>query len=510
VTGPNLLLIMVDQLAAAWLPAYGHPVVQSPAISALARDGVVFESAYCPSPLCAPSRASILTGRLPSQTGVYDNGAELPAATPTLAHHLRALGYSTCLAGKMHFVGPDQLHGFEERLTPDIYPAGFDWTPDWRSTPGEQLAWYHTMESVLRPGRCEASLQQDYDDEVAFASVRKLFDIARGRAPEPFFLVASFTHPHDPWEVRGRYWDRYAAGVIDLPSAPPPPLSEADPHSRRIREMIGSDEAALTEEQIRNARHAYYGMISYIDDRVGALLRALDDTGLKDNTIVVFTSDHGDMLGERGMWYKMCFFEWSARVPLIVSAPGRFAPRRVAHNVSHLDLFPTFLEVAAAGGAKSEPVEPIDGRSLMPLMQGRPDDWPDTVFAEYLAEGTTEPCFMVKRGRHKYVTCPGDPPQLYDLASDPWQLENLAGRSDHAEAERALAAAAAARWDPAEIRRQVILSQRRRLFVFPALRQGRVTAWDFQPHRDASRQYNRNHEELYDTDRRARIPHRAA
>ncbi len=320
-TRPNLLLILVDQLAAAWLPSYGHPVVQSPAISALARDGVVFDSAYCPSPLCAPSRASMLTGRLPSRTGVYDNGAELPAATPTLAHHLRAHGYATCLAGKMHFVGPDQLHGFEERLTPDIYPAGFDWTPDWRSAPGEQLAWYHTMESVLRPGRCEASLQQDYDDEVAFASVRKLFDLARGRRPEPFFLVVSFTHPHDPWELRGRYWDRYAPDAVDLPSAPAPPLSEADPHSRRLREMIGSDEVALSEEQVRRARHAYYAAISYVDERIGELLAALGDAGLHDRTTVALTADHGEMLGERGLWYKMSFFEPSVRVPLVVAAP---------------------------------------------------------------------------------------------------------------------------------------------------------------------------------------------
>jgi choline-sulfatase len=183
---PNILLIMVDQLAARWLPIYGHPVVRAPHLSALAELSTVFDSAYTPSPLCAPARASLLTGRLPSKTEVFDNAAELRASAPTIAHHLRAAGYATCLAGKMLVVGPDQLHGFEERLTTDIYPADLDWTPDWTLAPGERLPWYHTMEAVLHPGVCEASMQLDYDDEVAFRAVRKLHDLGRERGERPF------------------------------------------------------------------------------------------------------------------------------------------------------------------------------------------------------------------------------------------------------------------------------------------------------------------------------------
>jgi choline-sulfatase len=266
---------MVDQLAAGWLPAYGHPIVKAPTTSALAHRGVVFESAYCPSPLCAPSRAALLTGRLPSRTGVFDNGAELRASLPTIAHHLRAAGYATCLAGKMHFVGPDQLHGFEERLTTDIYPAGLDWTPDWRLPAGEHVPWYHTMESVLSPGICTASMQLDYDDEVAFRAVRRIFDFARAGAREPFFFVVSFSSPHDPWEVRREYWDRYDPDAIDPPAVPMIPPSEADPYSLRLREMIGIDEAGLSDEQVRTARHGYYAAISYVDERIGEVLGAL-------------------------------------------------------------------------------------------------------------------------------------------------------------------------------------------------------------------------------------------
>jgi choline-sulfatase len=235
---------MVDQLGAGWLPPYGHPAVQAPTITALARSGVVFESAYCPSPLCAPSRAGLLTGRLPSRTGVFDNAAELRASIPTVTHHLRAAGYATCLVGKMHFVGPDQLHGFEERLTTDIYPADLGWTPDWRRPVGDRLPWYHTMESVLSPGVCAASMQLDYDDEVAFRAVRRIFDSARAGRREPFFLLVSFSHPHDPWELRVRDWERYDREAIDPPAVPAIPRADADPHSVRLRDMIGIDDAA--------------------------------------------------------------------------------------------------------------------------------------------------------------------------------------------------------------------------------------------------------------------------
>ncbi len=182
---PNILLVMADQLAAAHLPAYGNTVVHAPRLAQLAREGVVFESAYCASPLCAPSRFSLLAGRRPSSIGAYDNAAELPAGTPTIAHVLRAAGYETTLAGKMHFVGPDQLHGFEERLTTDVYPSDFDWTPDWRLPAGERLEWYHNTTSLLSARVTEAAMQTDYDDEVCFRAVQKIRDLVaeRRRAP---------------------------------------------------------------------------------------------------------------------------------------------------------------------------------------------------------------------------------------------------------------------------------------------------------------------------------------
>ena len=486
---PNVLLVMVDQLAASWLPAYGHSIVQAPALDALARDGVVFESAYCPSPLCAPSRAALLTGRLPSEIGVYDNAAELRASAPTVTHSLRAAGYDTCLSGKMHFVGPDQLHGFEQRLTTDVYPAELDWTPDWRVPLTERLPWYHTMESVLSPGECAASMQMDYDDEVAHRAVRKLRDLARERS-RPFFLCVSFTSPHDPWEVRPEYWERYDPATIELPAVGPIPRTEADPHSLRLRDMSGIDDVALSSDQIRRARHGYYAAISYVDERIGEVLDALAETGLRDDTIVLFCADHGELLGERGLWYKMAFFEPAARVPLIVCAPGRFGPGRVAEPVSLLDLAQTLLDLCGIESA---------GRSLVGALAGEPP--PADVVAEYLAEGVNSPAVMLRRGRHKYVWCADDPEQLFDLEADPHELANLAASEPRLRAE--LRAEVERRWDMPALNAAVLRSQQERRLVVAALNSGRRSSWNFVPRSDG--EYVGGKDDLYEFQRRARL-----
>jgi choline-sulfatase len=499
---PNVLLIMADQLAASWLPAYGDDVVQAPHLTALAEQSAVFEAAYCPSPLCAPSRAALLAGRRTSRTGVFDNAAEMRASLPTVTHALRAAGYSTALAGKMHFVGPDQLHGFEERVTTDIYPADLDWTPDWRLPLTERLPWYHTMESVVTPGVCPASMQQDYDDEVAFRAVRKLYDLAREGPDRPFFLVVSFTNPHDPWEIRAPYWDRYDRSRIELPAVPRIPLEDADPHSRRLREMCGAEEVELTDEQLITARHGYYAAVAYLDDRVGEVLGALRDSGLDDDTAVVFTADHGEMLGERGLFYKMSFFEHSARVPLFVRPAGRYAAGRVSEPVSVLDLVPSLLELTDV--AAPELAEDLDGTSLLGLAAGDAGRG-RLVLAEYLAEGVIAPAVMVRRGAHKLIVCPGDPDQLYDLAADPHELVNLASDPEHRAVLEELRAEVAAHWDLGALAREVLASQRERRLAVRALGQGQYTPWDYQPPADAGTRYVRSRADLYALQRRSRL-----
>jgi choline-sulfatase len=495
---PNILLVMFDQLAPQSLPAYGHRVVQSPAIDALAERGVVFENAYCNSPLCAPSRFSMMAGRLASRIDAFDNAAEFPSAVPTFAHYLRALGYRTCLSGKMHFVGADQLHGFEERVTTDMYPADFGWTPTWEQ-PERIHWWFHDMLSVVEAGPYVRSLEMDYDEEVATAAVRWLHDAGRNADERPWLLTVSFMHPHDPFLAPAADWERYRADDIDMPAVPFIPPAERDPHSRRMYALYDRGEYAVAETHVRNARRAYYAMITYADRLLGQVLAALATIGQADDTVIILTADHGEMLGERGLWYKMTFFERSARVPLILHAPRSWAPRRVSASVSLVDLLPTLLALATDGKGV-EPVEPIDGHSLLD------GEGSDTVYAEYMAEGTEEPLFMIRRGPWKYICCAGDPPQLFDLAADPHERDNLAQRSPLAAD---FARTAAARWDAVALRDRIVASQRRRVFVQDSLLKGRIHPWDWQPRADAARQYNRNYGgELYDTDRRARLPRR--
>jgi choline-sulfatase len=498
---PNVLLVMVDQLAAQWLPAYGHSVVQAPTLSDLAARSVVFDAAYCASPLCAPSRGAMLCGRRASAIGVFDNAAELPASVPTFVHALRAAGYRTCLSGKMHFVGPDQLHGFERRLTTDVYPASLDWTPDWTRPVVNRLPWYHSVHSVLEPARTVASLQTDYDDEVAFHAVRELHGLARTGGADPFLLVVSFTNPHDPWEVPPRYWDLYDGSAIDPPAVGLIPFEEADPHSRRLREMSGIDEVTLSEEDVRRARHGYYAAISYVDERIGAVLEALRATGLDSETIVVFTADHGEFLGERGLWYKMSFLEPSARVPLFLCGPGLAAGRRVSSPVSLIDLAPTLLELCGVGSAGMS----LEGACLAssPSGPGVP------VVCEYHAEGVNAPAAMIRDGRFKLIVCGGDPDQLFDLQDDPLELSNLAAMPEHALRLDALRGELAARVDFDAIERRVLDSQRERRMVAAALATGSVAAWDYQPFVDASTQYVRTREDLYHLQRLARLDARS-
>ncbi len=496
---PNLLILMADQLSAPALPCYGDRVARTPHIDALAARGVVFEAAYCNSPLCAPSRGVLTYGRLPSGTGVYDNAAEFPSQVPGFAHYLRRAGYRTILTGKMHFCGPDQLHGFEERLTTDIYPADYAWTPDWTRFE-VRPDWYHSMESVIQAGPCARSNQIDFDEEVAFTAQQKLFDIARGSDRRPFCLMASFTHPHDPFTISEDFWNRYADGDIPPPRVAAP---AQDAHARRLRFMFGLAADTVTQAQVQAARRAYYAEITYLDDLVGRVLAALHAARLDRDTIVLLIADHGEMLGERGLWYKMNFHEPAARVPLIVAAPGLFPAGRVGAAVSLADLLPTLAEIAGDGRAPDY-ASPIDGRSLLAHLSRSGGH--DEAIGEYLAEGVVAPMVMIRRGAEKFIHAPGDPDLLFDLAADPDERVNLADDPVQAARVAAYRAEVAQRWNLPALHDAVLESQRRRILVAAALRQGRQTAWDWQPPRDASRMYVRHHLPLEELEAMARFP----
>ncbi len=490
-TKPNILVIMADQLTPHFTGAYGHKVAKTPHLDALAARGVRFDAAYCNSPLCAPSRFAFMSGQLISRIAAYDNASEFRSTVPTFAHYLKGLGYKTCLSGKMHFVGPDQKHGFEDRITTDIYPSDFAWTPDWEAADERIDKWYHNMQTVKESGMAVATYQTDYDDEVGFAANRWLINRGRDRAAgndTPFAMVASFIHPHDPYVAKPEFWNMYSDDEIDMPEYVLSP-EEQDPGSRRVMDGIEASYVPLTDEEVRRARRAYLANVSYFDSKIGELVKTLDDIGELENTIVIVTADHGDMLGERGLWYKMTFFEHSARVPLVMAGPG-IAQGEVPNACSLVDILPTLVEFA--GGDHTTLGEPVDGRSLASLTRGDGSD-ADEAIGEYCAEMTAYPVFMIRRGTLKYIHCDPDPPQLFDLAEDPLEKVNVAHDPRYANVAGDFAAEVAERWDSEKLRQDIISTQKSRRALHATMEAGAGEHWDYNPPSDASNQYVRNH-----------------
>lgn len=508
---PNILYVMADQMAAPILKLHDKDSpVKTPNIDALAKDGVVFDSAYCNGPLCAPSRFVMCTGQLPHKIGAYDNASTLASDIPTYAHYMRNEGYETILAGKMHFIGPDQLHGYERRLTTDIYPGDFGWSVNW-DKPEERQEWYHNMSSVWQAGPCSRSNQLDFDEEVIYKSTQYLYDYSRQdpNTRRPFALTVAMTHPHDPYTITPEQWDRYEGVDIPLPKNPRS-QDEQDAHATRILKSIEAWDRPLSEESIKRARRAYFGACSYVDDQIGRLLLALRRCNLDENTVVVFSGDHGDMLGERSLWYKMNWYEMSARVPLLFYYPKLFKPHRVPQSVSTMDLGPTFVDIV---GAKLHSQLPIDGHSFYGALLGA-ESPRDEVFGEYMGEGTISPVVMIRRGKWKFITSLVDPPQLFDLSADPYELTNLAtpeAQKADVKAARVFAdfvAEAKAKWDLEAIHADVLKCQRQRRLCWDALKQGHFTPWDYEPadHDPARNKYIRSTIPLDDLERRARYP----
>lgn len=506
---PNILFLLTDQLTVTVLNHYaavfGDPhrgrYAKTPNLDRLAARGVVFDHCYCQSPLCVPSRASLCSGRLPSRVGSFDNATELPTATPTLMHALRAGGYRTVLSGKMHFIGLDQLHGFEERLTPDIYPTTLEWTPDWRR--GLYLNRGACVKKLRLSANSEkqTTAQMYYDNHVHRVALKHIDRIHReqknGTDRRPFFLCVSWTHPHDPFKIPAKYFNRCTSAEI------PPPAAGSDPAPAPYQQWINTHHGVKTippsAAQVQAARHAYYGMVNYLDEMVGQWLKRLDRLGLTRNTIVVLSSDHGEMLGEHGMWFKRTFHEPSIRVPLIVAHPQVDRRLQGTHNksiISLIDLFPTFCEWATI---KTNSYI-LDGASFAKLLKIGAKNRQSPAYSEYLAEGTVAPMRALRVGRWKYVyvhapvaavlaaiarSAAGgrrrlngagrsQPHELlFDLTADPLEQKNLAGDHLHqkilADLRRQCFADG---WDPEKLTAAVLQSQEQRLQVLAALVRG--------------------------------------
>ncbi len=450
---PNLLIIMSDEHAPMYSSVYGHPLVQTPNMERLAGLGATFDNAYCNSPLCMPSRMSFMTGRFIHHQDTWDNACPLRPDALTWAHLLDHAGYDVVLSGKQHFCGPDRLHGFQQQLARDLHAELAHPVFDWSQGVIPALRPWSGMDEI-GPGRSTEIEVDDYAQRRALDWLRE-----PARQDRPWALNVSFIAPHFPFIVPQRFWDMYPPEDVDLPCIPPGHLESLHPVYQRLRTMFGLVD--FPEETVRRARAGYYGLISYLDEKIGQLLDTLEKTGQLENTVIIHLSDHGEMNGEHGLWRKSCFYEASVRVPLQIAWPGRLPEgSRLPQVVSLVDVVATMLELADV-----EPPVALDGDSMVPLMRDRDSQWKDEAFAEYCGHGVVAPMAMQRQGRFKLNYSHGDPPELYDLQEDPRELRNLAGLPQVAQTEREMRSRLLAHWDPQEIEIRVRRSQQERILL---------------------------------------------
>ncbi|RKU27323.1 choline-sulfatase [Candidatus Poribacteria bacterium] len=450
---PNILLIMSDEHAPMYSGPYGHPLVQTPNMDRLAENGITFENAYCNSPLCMPSRMSFMTGRYIHKIGAWDNAAPLRPDAVTWAHHLRSAGYDVVLSGKQHFGGMDQLHGYRTQLARDLHAERQHGLTDWeKGTPPAARPWQGL--AGAGPGTTKEIEIDDLAEVQAITYLRETH-----RKDQPWVLNVSFIAPHFPLVVPQRFWDLYPIDEIDMPNIPDGHLENQHPVYQRMRGMFGCID--FPEELVRCARIGYYGLITYLDEKIGNLLETLEETGQLENTIVIYTSDHGEMNGEHGMWRKSNFYEASVRIPLQIMFPDRLqAGRRIAEVVSLVDLTATLVDFSG-----DQEFSQLDGESLLPLIHDPNLNWKDSAFSEYLAHGVQRPMAMYREGKYKYNYSLGDPPELYDISKDPDEFDNLADKNEYQEICNSLALKLLEQWDPIEIEKQVCESQKARLLI---------------------------------------------
>ena len=458
---PNLLYIHSDQHSPFVNGCYGDPLVRTPHLDGLAAGGVTLDNTYCPSPICVPSRMAMLSGRYPHENQVWVNSQILDSAIPTFAHAMGAGGYNPVLIGRMHSNGPDQLHGYAERLVGDHGPnhiggGGVDHGP-LSGTAGPQRV------SLEKAGHGQSAYQV-HDEDVAAATVDYLNRLGvkkrAGQPAEPFSLSVGFILPHQPFVARREDYEYYYKNMFP-PKNPEPFGDHLHPHIKMWREASGIVE--VSDEEIRRARAAYWALVERMDILIGQILTALRQNDLEGNTLVVYTSDHGEQVGEHGLWWKQTFYEDSVKVPAILSWPGHLpAGVRSDRVISSLDINATMIDALGC-----PPLPSSRGRSLLPLLtSGDPStaEWDDVAFSElcydaslaagpFPAEGVCQR--MIRRGPWKLIYYHGQPCQLFNLEEDPRELTDRAADPACKELIEDLTDKILDGWDPERIRDQI-------------------------------------------------------
>lgn len=429
---PNILFIMTDQHHPSIAGFAGDPVVRTQHLDRLAERSVQFKTAVCASPVCTPSRMCLLTGKESHRCAGWNNHWVIFPEHITWPGHLAEHGYTTCLVGKMHFGGRDQMNGFQHRPYGDLR-HGLGHQPE----PLSMFPAYNHAESA---GVTEIPDSLHQDVIVTRETLAFLLEHADTQPDKPWFMCASYCRPHSPLTAPGRYIRRYrdAVPAVELPHDW---LDDLEPYTRELSRRYY---ASLPPEQHLRGREAYYACIDFVDDCIGELLDALQHAGLLENTIVVYTSDHGDMACEHGLWGKGVYYEAAVGVPLLITGPGVRSGRHTAdHVISLMDLFPTCCTLA--GLPIPEGLDGIDFGSVLADPDGAdpPRDFAPSQYFMYgvrtrdvprPAGGEPNSAWRsIRTRRWKYVDVQGGESLLFDMIDDPGETANLAGQAEHAE-----------------------------------------------------------------------------
>ncbi len=443
---PNLLVIMSDEHNPKVMGCSRHPIVHTPNLDALAACGTMFVSAYTTSPVCIPARAGFACGKYIHQIGFWDNADAYDGTVPSWHHVLRERGHRVVSIGKLHFRAPGEDHGFTEEQIPMHIIEG---KGDLMGLVREDLPRRGSakkMAAMAGPGESPYTL---YDKEICSRAQVWLHEEGT-RRDKPWVLFVSFVAPHFPLTAPPEHYYRYVTQDLPMPKLYAREQRPDHPYLKDYSESFCYDDYFVSEEDVKRAIAGYFGLVSYLDENIGKVLRALEETGLAANTCVMYTSDHGDNLGARGLWGKSTMYEEIAGVPLIMAGPGMPVGRRIATPVSHVDAFPTILETIGIDFAKLKDGHP--GYSLVDIANGSQPE--RTVLSEYHGMGSTTGAFAVRVGRYKYVHYVAYPAQLFDLERDPDELNDLGSNPDHASVLAECRKRLYALCDPEEIDRR--------------------------------------------------------
>ena len=417
----NIVFLFSDEHAGAVMGNSGHPVVQTPHLDRLAEQSYTFDNAYCNYPICTPSRLSMLTGRYPHQIEAWDLGAIADRQYKTWGDYLAEAGYETVLCGRTHFNGTDRLLGFSHRLLDDL--------PRWRHTTGrpprrtpDERRGSNSHVAECGPGDHEHTR---YDRNVTDLAVEFLHEKAASSDDKPFLLYCGFMHPHFPLIAPPEFYALYDPDTVELPATWNEPLESQHPIIQHHRWAWRND-IPPPEATVRCALASYYALVSSLDAQIARILAAIDTSPLAENTVVIYTSDHGEMAGHHGIWQKQCFYEPAVRVPLMLRLPSG-ENGRVVQNVSLVDVLPTLLEMADL-----ETPSDLPGDSLMGSARHQAEETTRAVFSEYHHSGMLNAGFMLKRGNYKLCYYVGSEPQLFDVGTDPLENDDLAAKSKYA------------------------------------------------------------------------------